>query len=78
MKAEHKSFYNDVLKELETGSLAIFAGAGLSVGAGHVNWKQLLKEITEDLGLDYNSETDLIAIAQYNTNKIGNRSINEW
>ncbi|WP_379090728.1 SIR2 family protein [Pedobacter sp. UC225_65] len=75
MKAEHKSFYNDVLKELETGSLAIFAGAGLSVGAGHVNWKQLLKEITEDLGLDYNSETDLIAIAQYNTNKIGNRSV---
>lgn len=75
MKQEHKAFYNDVLKELETGSLAIFAGAGLSVGAGHVNWKQLLREITEDLGLDYANETDLIAIAQYNTNKIGNRSM---
>jgi len=75
MKQQHKSFYRDVIKELETGSLAIFAGAGLSVAAGHVNWKQLLKDITEDLGLDYNKETDLIAIAQYNTNKIGNRSV---
>ncbi len=75
MKPEHKAFYKDVIKELETGSLAIFAGAGLSVAAGHVNWKQLLKDITEDLGLNYNKETDLIAIAQYNTNKIGNRSV---
>ena len=75
MKAQHKTFYRDVAKELETGSLAIFAGAGLSVDAGHVNWKQLLKDITEDLGLDYHKERDLIAIAQYNTNKIGNRSM---
>lgn len=75
MKAEHKTFYREVIKELETGSLSIFAGAGLSVDAGHVNWKQLMKDITEDLGLDYNKETDLIAIAQYNTNKIGNRSM---
>jgi len=75
MKAEHKTFYKDVIKEIETGSLAVFAGAGLSVAAGHVNWKQLLKDITEDLGLNYNKETDLIAIAQYNTNKIGNRSV---
>lgn len=75
MKKEHKTFYKDVLKELETGSLAIFAGAGLSVAAGHVNWKQLLKEITEDLGLNYSAENDLIAIAQYNTNKVGSRSM---
>lgn len=75
MKSEHKTFYREVIKELETGSLSIFAGAGLSVDAGHVNWKKLLKDITEDLGLDYNKETDLIAIAQYNTNKIGNRSM---
>jgi len=75
MKTQHKTFYRDVIKELESGSLAIFAGAGLSVDAGHVNWKQLLKDITEDLGLDYHTERDLIAIAQYNTNKIGNRSM---
>jgi len=75
MKTEHKTFYREVIKELETGSLSIFAGAGLSVDAGHVNWKKLMKDITEDLGLDYNKETDLIAIAQYNTNKIGNRSM---
>jgi hypothetical protein len=74
MKAEHKAFYRDVIKELETGTLSIFAGAGLSVDAGHVNWKNLLQDITEDLGLDYNKETDLIAIAQYNKNKIGSRS----
>lgn len=74
MKSEHKTFYREVIAELETGSLAVFAGAGLSVSAGHVNWKQLLKDITEDLGLDYNKETDLIAVAQYNTNKTGNRA----
>jgi len=74
MKIEHRAFYRDAIKELETGTLSIFAGAGLSVDAGHVNWKKLLQDITEDLGLDYNRETDLISIAQYNRNKIGNRS----
>ena len=74
MKKEHKTFYREVIKELETGTLSIFAGAGLSVDAGHVNWKKLLQEITEDLGLDYDKETDLIAIAQYNRNKINSRS----
>ena len=42
--------------------------AGLSVGAGYVDWKTLLKEIAEDLGLDVSRESDLIALAQFHVN----------
>lgn len=75
MKHEHKLFYQDILKALQTNTLAIFGGAGLSKQAGHVNWKELLKDITEDLGLRFDRESDLIAIAQYNVNKVGSRSM---
>ena len=47
---------------------ALFVGAGLSVGAGFVDWKKLLKEIAEDLGLDVDRESDLIALAQFHVN----------
>ena len=48
----------------------IFAGgAGLSHESGYVDWKVLLREIANDLKLDINRETDLIAIAQYHLNE---------
>lgn len=36
-----------------------------------VNWKQLLREIAEELELDIEKESDLVAIAQYYYNKNG-------
>lgn len=75
MKEEHKLFYQDILKALQNNTLAVFGGAGLSKQAGHVNWKELLKDITEDLGLRFDLESDLIAVAQYNVNKVGSRSM---
>ncbi len=75
MKPEHKQFYKDFIEGLHGNSLAIFAGAGMSKSAGYVDWKGLLKDIAEDLGLEIEKESDLISIAQYNVNKIGGRSM---
>ncbi len=60
---------------MEDGRAAIFAGAGLSVGAGFVDWKGLLSEIAKDLGLKIKDSTNLIDLAQYYVNK--NRSTHD-
>jgi hypothetical protein len=52
---------------------ALFAGAGLSIPAGFADWRKLLKEIAEDLQLDIERENDLVALAQYEANRKGNR-----
>lgn len=44
----------------------------LSKSSGCVNWKQLLKEIAEELELDIEKESDLVAVAQYYYNRNGN------
>ena len=48
-----------------------------------VNWKGLLKDLAEELGLDIEKEHDLIGVAQYHFNrhkrgKINNKIINEF
>lgn len=60
---------NKLVEELDRNNLAIFAGAGLSVGAGYVDWKELLRGIAEEIGLDVEKEHDLISLAQYYTNE---------
>ena len=64
-------FIKNYLSALNNGDAAIFAGAGLSAPSGCVNWKQLLREIAEELELDIEKESDLVAIAQYYYNKNG-------
>jgi hypothetical protein len=68
---EIEAFIRDYLKEIREENAAVFAGAGLSVAAGYVNWSQLLKPIADELGLDINRETDLVALAQYHCNANG-------
>lgn len=70
--AEH--FVETFVKELEEENVAVFAGAGLSVGAGYVDWKKLLHPIAHELGLDIDKEHDLVSIAQYHLNEKQNRS----
>jgi hypothetical protein len=43
MKPQIKSFVTEYLAELIEGNAAIFAGAGLSVPAGYVDWRALLR-----------------------------------
>jgi hypothetical protein len=71
-RTEH--FVETFVKELEEENIAIFAGAGLSVEAGCVDWKKLLQSIAQDLGLDIDQEHDLISVAQYHFNEMQNRS----
>ena len=71
MEQAHIKLVDRLYKELLSGSLGIFAGAGFSQGAGYVNWKELLRPIAVDLDLDVDEETDLVALAQYHFTKHG-------
>lgn len=72
MPIQKDIFIDNYLQALNNGDAAIFAGAGLSVPSGCVNWKQLLNGIAAELALDIEKESDLVAIAQYHYNKSGN------
>ena len=72
MPIQKDVFIKNYLKALNNGDAAVFAGAGLSASSGCVNWKQLLKEIAEELELDIEKESDLVAVAQYYYNRSGN------
>ena len=67
------SFVETYVQALHDQTAAIFAGAGLSIPAGLVNWKELLKEIASDIGLDVDKEEDLVTIAQFHVNERGGR-----
>lgn len=70
-----ETFVEDFTRELEQRNVAIFAGAGLSVPTGVVDWKGLLKPLAEELDLDVDREHDLVRVAQYHVNHHGrNRS----
>jgi hypothetical protein len=65
-------FVDTYAKAIKENNAAIFAGAGLSIPAGFVNWKNLLRDIAAELNLDVDKENDLIAIAQFHYNEKGN------
>jgi hypothetical protein len=69
MEHEIELFITDFLKEIREDNAAVFAGAGFSVDAGFVDWRTLLTPIAEDLKLNIDNETDLVALAQYYCNK---------
>jgi len=59
----------NLLEAIENRNLAIFAGAGLSIPAGYVNWQQLLRPIADELELDIDKEANnLVQLAQYHCN----------
>jgi NAD-dependent SIR2 family protein deacetylase len=65
------TFVREFTRELHNKNVAVFAGAGLSMSTGYVDWKGLLSEIIRDLGLDPDKEHDLVTIAQYHCNQAG-------
>lgn len=78
MEREILEFIETYIRAIKEDSAAIFAGAGLSVNAGYLNWKELMRDIAEELGLDVDKETDLIELAQfYRNSKSGRGSINQ-
>lgn len=65
---DKKELFSEYTRALREDAAALFVGAGISVGVGFVDWKTLLKEIAEDLGLDVAREADLIGLAQFHVN----------
>lgn len=72
MEAHLGRFIDTYTRAIKENNAAVFAGAGLSIPAGFVNWKNLLRDIAKELDLDIDQENDLIAVAQYHYNERGN------
>jgi len=68
-----EQFLNEYSRALDDGNAALFIGAGMSVGSGMVDWRGLLRDVANGLGLDVDEESDLIALAQYEYNNSGTR-----
>jgi ethanolamine ammonia-lyase small subunit len=49
LKKELQIFVGKYVKSINSDTAAIFAGAGLSVASGLVNWKDLLRDIANEL-----------------------------
>ena len=73
MATKHQ-FLREYIKAIREGNAAVFAGAGLSRSSGFVVWKELLRPMAEDIGLNIDDEHDLTTVAQYVRNKSGNRA----
>lgn len=66
---------DDIVNALRMGKLSVFAGAGLSAASGYVDWKNLLKPMCDQLGLNINM--DLTLIAQYYENEYTRHKLNQ-
>ena len=71
--SEIDRFVNKYAEAIRDEHAAIFAGAGLSIPAGFVNWADLMRDIAVDVGLDVDREHDLISVAQYHVNEHSGR-----
>ena len=60
-------------KALKNRNAAVFAGAGLSRAAGFLDWKGLLRGVARELGLNIDTEADLVSLAQFHVNERGGR-----
>lgn len=68
------SYLDEITRRMKLGDVSIFAGAGLSVASGYVDWKKLLEPISKQLRL--NSDIELTAIAQYYVDKYNRQGLN--
>lgn len=68
-----EEFIRTYSQALTDHNAAVLVGAGLSIPAGLVNWKELMRSIATEVGLDVEKENDLVALAQYHINERGGR-----
>lgn len=71
---EINTFIDDYVNSLREGNAAIFAGAGLSIPTGMVDWKGLLRKPASQIGLNVDIESDLVSIAQYIYNRTNTKT----
>jgi len=67
------TFIDTYVQALRDQNASVFAGAGLSIPAGVVDWKGLMRDIAKEIGLDIDKEDDLVTIAQFHVNERGGR-----
>jgi hypothetical protein len=58
-------FLKEFSASLAQDTAALFVGAGASIAAGYPSWKDLLRDIGSELGVDSNDIADLAALAQW-------------
>ena len=68
---EESEFLREFTRELHNKNAAVFAGAGLSMAVGYLDWKGMLKDVIRDLRLNPDTEHDLVTLAQYYCNQAG-------
>jgi hypothetical protein len=66
-------FVDTYVQALRDENAAVFAGAGLSIPAGLVDWASLMRDIAKDIGLSVDREYDLLSVAQFHVNERGGR-----
>lgn len=69
------SYLDQISEQMKLGYLSAFAGAGLSVASGYVDWKRLLEPLCKQMRL--NNDKDLTEIAQYYKNEYGRQGLND-
>ena len=67
-------FLAEFPKAIVDDAAAIFIGAGVSVGAGYPSWKELLRDIGDELGISSEDVSDLAALAQWSVRKSAGRT----
>lgn len=67
-------YLDQIARQMKLGDISVFAGAGLSVASGYVDWKKLLEPISKQLRL--NTNIDLTEIAQYYKNRYERQGLN--
>jgi hypothetical protein len=78
VRSDINSFVESYVQALRDQNAAVFAGAGLSIPAGLMDWKELLRDIAKEIGLDVEKEDDLVSIAQFHVNeRRGRHRINQ-
>ncbi|HTV74745.1 MAG TPA: SIR2 family protein [Candidatus Acidoferrales bacterium] len=70
-------FIDTFVREMAEDNVALFAGAGLSVVSGTVDWKALIAPLAAQLGLDVDKEHDLVSLAQYHYNEHQRHALNQ-
>ncbi len=68
-----QTFIKKVAQELINENIAIFAGAGLSIPAGMIDWRSLVEPFAQELGLQIEKENDLVSLMQYYSNEKNGR-----
>jgi hypothetical protein len=71
MKQDVLAFFEAYFNEIQFQNAAVFLGAGASMPAGFVDWKELLRPIARELNLNIDLESDLVVMAQFHVNHSG-------